>query len=72
MVHSVMGGSDQWEHQAALGKDRDLNRVDLSSFGHNADMSAINSIAGFAVWVLLELDRQDVYPFDLLGHSWAG
>jgi len=72
MVHGFMGGSDQWEHQAALGADRELICLDLPGFGRNAQNPPIDSIAGFATWVLSDLDRRGVDRFDLLGHSMGG
>ena len=71
-VHGFMGGSEQWALQSPLGKTRDLIFVDLPGFGKNADLPAINSISGFANWVLETLTQQSVERFDLLGHSMGG
>ena len=49
-----------------------LVAVDLPGFGRNATMNPINSIAGFADWVLAELSRRGIEHFDLLGHSMGG
>ena len=67
-----MGGSDQWATLAPLGAERDLIAVDLPGFGRNAAMNPVNSIAGFADWVLSELSRRGITRFDLLGHSMGG
>ena len=72
LVHGFMGGSEQWALQAPLGKDRNLICVDLPGFGKNAHLEPIRSIAGYAEWVLAELDRLMVRRFDLLGHSMGG
>lgn len=72
LVHGFMGGSDQWQLQSPLGNTRDLIRVDLPGFGKNADAPPIDTIAGFADWVLQKLSRLDIHRFDLLGHSMGG
>lgn len=72
LVHGFMGGSDQWTSLAPLGRTRDMIAVDLPGFGRNATMNPINSIAGFADWVLAELSRRGIEHFDLLGHSMGG
>ena len=64
-----MGGSDQWALQAPLAERRDLITIDLPGFGKNAHMPPINTIRGFAEWVLAEIVPQE---FDLLGHSMGG
>lgn len=68
-VHGFMGGSDQWAAQKPLGAGRDLVCVDLPGFGKNAHLTAIDSITGFAEWVLAEVEDPQ---FDLLGHSMGG
>ena len=69
LVHGFMGGSDQWALQAPLAEGRDLMAVDLPGFGKNAHMPPVNTIKGFAEWVLAEIAPQE---FDLLGHSMGG
>lgn len=72
LVHGFMGGSDQWGLQSPLGQGRDLIRVDLPGFGRNAHLPPVDSIGGFADWVLDEVTRRGVDRFDLLGHSMGG
>ncbi|WP_299690790.1 alpha/beta hydrolase [uncultured Tateyamaria sp.] len=72
LVHGFMGGGAQWDAQAPLACCRDLIVVDLPGFGQNADMAPIDSISGYAAWVLAELSRRGVHRFDLLGHSMGG
>jgi len=68
-----MGGSAQWEGQAAALSDRfDVIAVDLPGFGAHADLPAINSIGGFAAWVIEDLRRRGVERYHLLGHSMGG
>lgn len=67
-----MGGSDQWAGQAPLSSNHDLICVDLPGFGRNVDLDPINSIAGFASWVLDWLAERGIETFDLLGHSMGG
>ncbi|MFL4468717.1 alpha/beta fold hydrolase [Tateyamaria armeniaca] len=73
MVHGFMGGSAQWEDQrAALSDAFDVVTVDLPGFGANAHMPAINSIGGFADWVIAHLRAQGIERYHLLGHSMGG
>lgn len=73
MVHGFMGGSAQWDPQrAALSERAPLITVDLPGFGSNADLSPINSIGGFADWVLHHIQQRGVERFHLLGHSMGG
>lgn len=67
-----MGGRAQWQLQEPLEADRQLIRVDLPGFGNNAGLDPIDSIAGFAKWLLEMLSQQGVEQFDLLGHSMGG
>ena len=71
-VHGFMGGGAQWRLQSPLEAGRELICVDLPGFGANAEQDPINSIAGFAEWVLADLKRQGIEEFDLLGHSMGG
>lgn len=73
LVHGFMGGSAQWRGQHEALSDRcDVIAVDLPGFGDNAEMDAPETIAGFAEFVLNELDRRGVTSCNLLGHSMGG
>lgn len=73
LVHGFMGGSAQWQPQHAAFSDRyDLMTVDLPGFGRNAALEPVDSIGGFADWVLGELRRKGVTRCHLLGHSMGG
>ena len=73
MVHGFMGGSAQWEGQRdALADDFDIMAVDLPGFGANAHLPVINSIGGFADWVIRDLRAMGVERYHLLGHSMGG
>ncbi|WP_299964034.1 alpha/beta hydrolase [uncultured Roseobacter sp.] len=73
LVHGFMGGSAQWEGQrAGLANCCEVIALDLPGFGLNADLPPIDSIGGFADWVLAELDSREVHKFHLLGHSMGG
>ena len=68
-----MGGSQQWQGQrCAWGHEREIITPDLPGFGANNAAVAPDTIAGFAEYVLAELDSQGVEQFDLLGHSMGG
>ena len=71
-VHGLMGGSAQWSLQSSLANSRPLVMLDLPGFGKNAQLQSIDSIQGYADWVLTELDQQQIEVFDLLGHSMGG
>lgn len=73
LVHGFMGGSAQWADQSeALGDLFDVIAVDLPGFGANADLPVINSIGGFADWVIDHLRARGVDRYHLLGHSMGG
>ncbi len=73
LVHGFMGGSQQWDPQiAALSQAFDLLAVDLPGFGKNNSHPSINSIGGFADWVIAELGRKGIKRYHLLGHSMGG
>ena len=71
MVHGFLGGSAQWDGQTdALG--RDVIAVDLPGFGTNANLPVLNTIGGFADWVVEHLRDMGVDRYHLLGHSMGG
>ena len=73
MVHGFMGGSAQWaEETARLSGIRQVIAIDLPGFGANSHLAPINTIGGFADWMIAELDSRNVQAFDLLGHSMGG
>ncbi|SLN69872.1 2-hydroxy-6-oxononadienedioate/2-hydroxy-6-oxononatrienedioate hydrolase [Roseovarius albus] len=73
LVHGFMGGSAQWAPQrCALSDTRNLITIDLPGFGQNADLPSIDSISGFADWVLDQLSYLEIERFHLLGHSMGG
>ena len=67
LVHGFMGGSAQWRAQVdELSSARTVVAVDLPGFGVNNHLPVIETIGGFADWVLAELARQGVTRFHLL------
>jgi len=73
MVHGFMGGSAQWAHEVSqLSDTREVIALDLPGFGANSHLDAINTIGGFADWIIAQLDEKGVQEFDLLGHSMGG
>lgn len=73
LVHGFMGGSAQWASEVAgLSDIREVIALDLPGFGAHNHLAPINTIAGFADWVIAELDDRGVREFDLLGHSMGG
>ena len=73
MVHGFMGGSAQWaEETACLSDIREVIAIDLPGFGANSHLDPIDTIGGFADWMIAELDSRNVQTFDLLGHSMGG
>lgn len=71
-VHGFLGGSRQWQAQVEALSGVDVIAVDLPGFGENAHLAALNSISGFAAWVLDELRSRGIKRFNLLGHSMGG
>lgn len=73
LVHGFMGGAAQWDGQvAALSGPRQVIALDLPGFGNAHDMAPIDTIAGFADWVISAVDARGIEGFDLLGHSMGG
>ena len=73
LIHGFMGGGVQWQGQrCAWGGAREVITLDLPGFGANNAAIAPYTIAGFAEYVLAELDQKGVGQFDLLGHSMGG
>lgn len=73
LVHGFMGGSAQWcSCVDALEKQFEIVAVDLPGFGANADLPPIDSIGGYADWVVRHLDGLGVERYHLLGHSMGG
>ncbi len=72
LVHGFMGGSDQWEPQVPLSANGPLVAPNLPGFGKNADLPVINTIGGFADWVLQDLSDRGIERYHLLGHSMGG
>lgn len=73
LVHGFMGGSDQWEPQhPCLSDAYDLIALDLPGFGENNHLEVIDTIGGFADWVISELSSRNIKRYHLLGHSMGG
>jgi 2-hydroxy-6-oxonona-2,4-dienedioate hydrolase len=73
LVHGFMGGGAQWAEQVAgFSTDREVIAVDLPGFGANAHLPVINTIGGFADWVIAQLRSKGVDRYHLMGHSMGG
>jgi 2-hydroxy-6-oxonona-2,4-dienedioate hydrolase len=73
LVHGFMGGSAQWDAQIeGLSSSHRIIAFDLPGFGKNNHLPAINTISGFAEWVISELRKMGVQRYNLLGHSMGG
>ena len=73
LVHGFMGGAAQWNGQvAALSTKREVVALDLPGYGAANNLAPINTIEGFADWVISALDARGIEAFDLLGHSMGG
>ncbi|MEP1198913.1 alpha/beta fold hydrolase [Tateyamaria sp.] len=73
LVHGFMGGSAQWDGQhSAFANGREVVAVDLPGFGKHSHLPPINSIEGFADWVIADLRTKGVAQYHLLGHSMGG
>lgn len=73
LIHGFMGGSAQWIGcRDILQKQADMVAVDLPGFGGNAHLPPIDSIGGYADWVVGHLRSLGVQKYHLLGHSMGG
>lgn len=73
LVHGFLSGSSYWAPvRDALESGRQIIAVDLPGFGKRSHEPAVDSIPGFASFVLAEMDRLGVDRFALLGHSMGG
>ncbi len=73
LIHGFMGGSAQWDAQIkGLASMHKIIAFDLPGFGKNNHLTAINTISGFAEWVIVELRKMGVQRYNLLGHSMGG
>lgn len=73
LVHGFMGGGAQWKGYVEDLETRfDLIAVDLPGFGANAHLAPIESIGGYADWVVRHLRDLGVDRYHLLGHSMGG
>lgn len=72
-VHGFLGGGRQWQGQAeTLAARFNVIAVDLPGYGENAQLEALDSIAGLADWVLDDLTARGIERFHLVGHSMGG
>ena len=73
LVHGFMGGSAQWDGcRDTLQQHANVVAVDLPGFGANAYLPPIDSIGGYADWVVRHLRGLGVEEYHLLGHSMGG
>lgn len=73
LVHGFMGGSAQWVgYVDGLAEHLDILAVDLPGFGANAHLPPVDSIGGYADWVVDYLREAGVKQYHLLGHSMGG
>ncbi|MFC3615334.1 alpha/beta fold hydrolase [Lutimaribacter marinistellae] len=73
LVHGFMGGSAQWDgYVDGLAGQFDIIAVDLPGFGKRAHLQPIDSIGGYADWVIQHLRSLGVDRYHLLGHSMGG
>jgi 2-hydroxy-6-oxonona-2,4-dienedioate hydrolase len=72
-VHGYLGGSLQWRAQVAdFSEHFNVITPDLPGYGLNNTLKSPETIAGYAAYVLDELDKQGIDRFYLLGHSMGG
>jgi len=73
LVHGYLAGAGIWREQIDFFKDRfDVLTPNLPGFGDSAQLTAPDTITGFAKQVLDGLRAQGVDRFHLLGHSMGG
>jgi len=47
-------------------------RLDLAGYGEKSHLASPETIGGYAMYILAELDKQRIHTFHLLGHSMGG
>lgn len=73
LVHGFMGAGAQWQSQVAgLSDQFDIVAPDLPGFGQNNHLPVIDTIGGFADWVIAHLRAQGIRKYHLMGHSMGG
>jgi pimeloyl-ACP methyl ester carboxylesterase len=72
-VHGYLGGSAQWSGQVDhFSEDFQVVTPGLPGFGASSEMTAPETITGFATHILNELDELELDRFHLVGHSMGG
>ncbi|MEZ8140823.1 alpha/beta fold hydrolase [Enterovibrio sp. FF113] len=73
LVHGFLSGLAYWEKQISLFSSRfDVVAFDLPGYGGKADVIGLDSVDGFADYVLERLDEMGIDQFHLMGHSMGG
>lgn len=73
LVHGFLGGSAQWAGCLdGLTEARRIIAVDLPGFGTNSHLAPLETIGGYADWVIGQLRDAGVDRYHLLGHSMGG
>ncbi len=73
LVHGFLSGLTYWEKQFELFSTRfDVVAFDLPGYGGKAHEVGLDSVEGFADFVLAKLDALGIDCFHLIGHSMGG
>jgi len=73
LVHGYLGASTQWSGQMGAFSERfQVIRLDLAGYGEKSHLASPETIGGYAMYILAELDKQRIHTFHLLGHSMGG
>ncbi|MEH6446768.1 MAG: alpha/beta hydrolase [Oceanospirillaceae bacterium] len=72
-VHGFLSGLAYWEKQIeSLSKHFEVIAMDLPGYGGKTDKTGLDSVVGFATYILEELDKLGIDNFHLVGHSMGG
>lgn len=72
LVHGYLGGSSQWSNLLPHLHHSPVYAVDLPGFGENNHLDPVSSIKEMATFVLNFASQNELFKFDLLGHSMGG
>ncbi|OEF63800.1 alpha/beta hydrolase [Enterovibrio norvegicus] len=73
LVHGFLSGLAYWEKQIELfSSSFDVVAMDLPGYNGKADEVGLDSVEGFARYVLNRLDAMGIEKFHLMGHSMGG
>jgi len=73
LLHGYLGGGAQWNGQLqSFSEHFHVILPDLPGYGRNSKLQSPETIQDYALYVLAELDKENIHTFHSLGHSMGG